>query len=57
MPPQTERTTALEMTCLKEWRDARLSHDHLFHTVAGLLGICATEYRAPLYAFELWRRP
>lgn len=47
----------LRMDCLASRRDVPLSHDHLFHTVAGALGIQATEYRSELDAFVPCRAP
>jgi len=41
--------------CLKRQRDAALSHDHLFHTVLGLVGVRASEYRPALDAFAACR--
>ena len=43
--------------CLAAQRDAPLSHDNLFHTVAGALGIRASEYRAALDLFAACRAP
>ena len=34
--------------CLPQQRDAVLSHDHLFHTVLGLVGVAAAEYQPKL---------
>jgi lipid A ethanolaminephosphotransferase len=45
---QTEARTGTTMACLREQRDASLSHDNLFHTVLGMAGVQATEYRADL---------
>lgn len=50
--PSTERRQ-----CLAGQRDTPLSHDHLFHTVAGALGIRASEYRAALDLFAACRAP
>ncbi|MFT3955557.1 MAG: phosphoethanolamine--lipid A transferase [Piscinibacter sp.] len=47
----------LRMDCLAGRRDLPLSHDHLFHTVAGALGIQAKEYRTELDAFAPCRSP
>ncbi len=47
----------LRMDCLASRRDVPLSHDHLFHTVVGALGIQAKEYRAELDAFAPCRAP
>ena len=43
--------------CLREQRDRPLSHDNLFHSVLGLLGIQAAEYQAGLDAFAACRVP
>ncbi|MBS0436347.1 MAG: phosphoethanolamine--lipid A transferase [Proteobacteria bacterium] len=43
--------------CLAAQRDAPLSHDNLFHTVAGALGIRSSEYRAALDLFAACRAP
>ncbi|HWH84500.1 MAG TPA: phosphoethanolamine--lipid A transferase [Burkholderiaceae bacterium] len=43
--------------CLDAQRDAALSHDHLFHTALGLLGIRAAEYRPGLDALAACRAP
>lgn len=47
----------LRMECLAGRRDEPLSHDHLFHTVAGALGIQAREYRVDRDAFAPCRAP
>jgi lipid A ethanolaminephosphotransferase len=36
------------LACLRDKRDAPLSHDNLFHTTLGLVGVTASEYRAAL---------
>lgn len=51
LAPQTERASGLRIACLRERRATALSHDHLFHTVSGLLGIQMREYRRELDAF------
>ena len=43
--------------CLAALRDAPLTHDNLFHSTLGLLGIRATEYRPGLDAFAACRAP
>ncbi len=45
------------MACLGERRDLPLTHDHLFHSALGLLGIRAAEYQAGLDAFAACRVP
>jgi lipid A ethanolaminephosphotransferase len=34
--------------CLQEQTSAKLTHDHLFHTVLGLVGVSASEYKPVL---------
>jgi lipid A ethanolaminephosphotransferase len=43
--------------CLRTRLDAPLTHDHLFHSVLGLLGIEAREYKPALDAFAPCRTP
>jgi lipid A ethanolaminephosphotransferase len=50
--PSAQRTQ-----CLASLRDQPLIHDHLFHSVAGALGIQASEYRAALDVFAACRAP
>ena len=47
----------VRLDCLAARRDVPLSHDNLFHTVAGALGIQAPEYRPELDAFAPCRAP
>lgn len=47
----------LPATCVKAQRDAALTHDTLFHTTLGLLGIRASEYRQNLDALGVCRAP
>ncbi len=49
--------SADQRQCLAAQRDAPLSHDHLFHTVAGTLGIHAAEYRPALDLLAPCRAP
>ena len=39
LPPQTEAATGVTRACLQQQRDLPLSHDNLFHTVMGLMGV------------------
>ena len=48
---------SLQDACLNAQREVALSHDNLFHSTLGLLGIRATEYRAALDAFAACRAP
>jgi lipid A ethanolaminephosphotransferase len=44
-------------TCLRGKRDMPLTHDNLFHSVLGQLGISAGEYQAGLDVFAACRTP
>ena len=46
-----------QRACLAGRRDAALTHDNLFHSTLGLLGIRATEYKPGLDAFAACRVP
>lgn len=43
--------------CLVGLRDMPLTHDSLFHTVLGIVGVTAAEYRRPLDALATCRHP
>lgn len=43
---------ALDSKCLKGQRDVSLSHDNLFHSILGLMGIQTTAYRPKLDLFS-----
>ena len=47
----------LQPACLSAQRDAVLTHDNLFHSALGLLGIRAGEYKSNLDAFATCRAP
>ncbi len=51
MPEATPAAKSLA-TCLRARLDVPLTHDHLFHTVMGLLGVRSAEYRAALDALQ-----
>jgi lipid A ethanolaminephosphotransferase len=53
--PQTASAAALDLNCLAAKRDAALTHDHLFHSVMGLLGLRSSEYQSTLDAFASCR--
>jgi lipid A ethanolaminephosphotransferase len=48
LPPQTEAALGVRADCLRAQQDAALTHDVLFHTVLGFVGVTSAEYRAPL---------
>jgi lipid A ethanolaminephosphotransferase len=47
----------LQPACLRAQRDAALTHDNLFHSTLGLLGIRAAEYKPQLDLFAPCRAP
>ena len=51
MPSRRGEPVNAVLACLQAKRDLPLSHDHLFHTVLGALGITAAEYQPQLDAF------
>jgi len=55
--PTTAPATQAMTACLRERRDVPLTHDNLFHSVLGLLGIQAGEYQVGLDAFAACRGP
>ena len=55
--PAAAAASAMPLSCLNGLRDAPLSHDNLFHTVLGLVGVQAAEYRHALDAFAACRSP
>ena len=54
---QAQSNIGVTTECLRTQRDTALSHDNLFHSVLGLLGIQAREYRPALDAFAACRKP
>ncbi|MCX7962802.1 MAG: sulfatase-like hydrolase/transferase, partial [Burkholderiales bacterium] len=50
LAPRAASARAVDLDCLRERRATPLSHDHLFHTVAGLLGLDTAAYRPALDA-------
>ena len=54
---QAQSNISVTTECLRTQRDTALSHDNLFHSVLGLLGIQAREYRPALDAFAACRKP
>jgi lipid A ethanolaminephosphotransferase len=56
LAPPAAGSVALDGACLAARRDIALTHDNLFHSVMGLLGLRSSEYRAALDAFAPCRR-
>jgi len=57
LAPGTRGVSGLAIDCLQRERNKALSHDNLFHTTLGVLGIRASEYVATLDAFAACRAP
>lgn len=57
LAPGTRGVSGLALDCLRRERSKALSHDNLFHTALGVLGIRASEYVATLDAFAPCRAP
>jgi lipid A ethanolaminephosphotransferase len=57
LAPGTRGVSNLSLDCLRQQRGKALSHDNLFHTTLGVLGIRANEYVAALDAFGACRAP
>ena len=55
LPAQTAAGNALDMRCVAAQRATPLSHDHLFHSAMGLLGLHSAEYRIGLDALATCR--
>ncbi len=51
LPPQTEAASRVTQACLAQRRAAPLTHDNLFSTVLGFMGVQAAEYKPALDAF------
>ena len=47
----------VRVDCLRAQRDVALTHDNLFHSALGVLGITASEYKRPLDALAPCRAP
>ena len=56
LPPGNDGQGNTTLACLNSRRDLALSHDNLFHTTLGLLGITAKEYRFSLDFFAPCRK-
>ena len=55
--PQPQAGAGLKPECVAGQRDKALTHDNLFHSTLGLLGIRASEYQQGLDAFATCRAP
>lgn len=45
LSPGYEKTTGLTLACLRERRDAEVSHDNYFHSVLGLMDVSTAAYQ------------
>ncbi|MEY4318694.1 MAG: hypothetical protein RI902_2502 [Pseudomonadota bacterium] len=52
-----EQYRGIHTACLQKQRDRDLSHDHLFHTVLGLMSVRTEVYQAELDAFAVCTQP
>lgn len=52
-----ERSTGLDVACLSDQRDRALSHDNLFHSLLGLLGVESSIREADLDISQTCRAP
>jgi lipid A ethanolaminephosphotransferase len=46
MSPSFERWSDISTTCVRQQRDRALSHDHLFHSVLGVMAVQTRVYQA-----------
>jgi lipid A ethanolaminephosphotransferase len=51
LSPAFQQGTGLTMQCLHTRRDTRITHDNLFHSVLGLMGVATSAYQRPLDAY------
>ena len=52
LSPALQQRAGLDAACLqRDWAQRRLSHDHYFHSVLGLLDIRTSAYQRTLDAF------
>jgi lipid A ethanolaminephosphotransferase len=51
LSPAFEQGSGLSMACLRARADAPISHDHLFHSVLGLMQVGTSAYRRSLDAY------
>jgi lipid A ethanolaminephosphotransferase len=56
MAPRSASEGGIAPACVQAERDAALSHDNLFHTTLGVLGIQASEYKPALDMLAACRR-
>lgn len=52
LSPQLEQRTGITQACLQSRRDIEYSHDNLFHSVLGLMGVQTAVYRPELNIFK-----
>jgi lipid A ethanolaminephosphotransferase len=51
LSPGFEQASGLTMRCLRGRADTRITHDHLFHSVLGLMQVSTSAYRRDLDAY------
>lgn len=52
LSPQLEQRVGITQACLQSRRDIEYSHDNLFHSVLGLMGVQTAVYRPELNIFK-----
>jgi lipid A ethanolaminephosphotransferase len=55
--PGFEAWRGISTACLRQGRDRALSHDHLFHSVLGLMGVATEVYAREWDLFAACERP
>jgi lipid A ethanolaminephosphotransferase len=51
LSPEFEKLSHVSTKCLQSQRDKALSHDHLFHSVLGLMAVTTSIYQRELDLF------
>jgi lipid A ethanolaminephosphotransferase len=57
LPPAFQRRSGVPSACLRQRVDERIGHEHLFHSVLGLLDVQTTAYRAERDFYRACRQP
>lgn len=57
LPPAFQRRNGVPAACLRQRADERIGHEHLFHSVLGLLDVQTTAYRPERDFYRACRQP
>lgn len=52
LSPEYTASNAIDTACLKQYAENKLSHDNLFHSILGLMGVQTNDYSAALDVFS-----